>query len=109
MTMLTIEAPNQLLLSKRCEFSFSGEHVWLPMQNCGVKALADTLDAMPKVDIVVKCRLSSDEKRHPREIATYTKRMRDLPPWYTFSGFRPQVIDGHEFPTVLVGRLQRMV
>lgn len=105
---MTVKNPNLLNLNKRCELYYLGVNVFVPMGHCPAKCLADTLDRFETVDLAVEFQASNDEKTRAREIATFTKRLRALPAYYSFTGFAPKVVKGYELNT-MTGRLTRCI
>lgn len=96
---------NKLILNRVNELIYSQGNAWVPMGAFRTKQLAEALDAM--ADSTIQCSFTTHGDHAEQDTKTFTNRLRSLPPWYSFSGFRNQVIDGHVLPNTFVGTLSR--
>ena len=98
---------NKLILNKRNELIFTEGNVWIPLGDFPTKSLGVALDALADNDI--QCCFTTSGDHGDQDKKTYTRRLRSLPAWYVFDGFKNQVLDGHSLSHVFVGRLQRIM
>ncbi len=96
---------NRLILSRSNELIYDGGNTWFPIMAVKTASLLEALTAHGETAIQVKFRTTTEGAE--QDVKTYTRRLRSLAPFFTFGAFKPQVIDGHEMPTVFTTILNR--
>lgn len=98
---------NFVLLNRRADMFFMGNHVAAPFGSVSAKDLPAALESHGADSVLVTYHTVSDRKARESDQKKYTKRVEALDPHYTRGPWSQQAIDGFVFPDKMVCTLTR--